>query len=277
MPPAEIGLLGASSPVGACVVARLRSAGRSVHAFSRQSARPELPGVCWSQPGAAGPSLAGWISLLPLWVLPEYFPWLEQRGVRRIVVLSSTSRFAKLDSADPAEQRVARRLIAAEQSLQDWADARGVEWVILRPTLIYGSGRDHNVAEIARFHRRHGFFPVFGAACGLRQPVHVEDVAQACCAGLDVPGAAGQAYSLSGAEALSYQDMVRRTVAAAGLRPRVLRLPLWAFRLGLRGLRVLPRCRDWSLGMAERMNHDQTFEHAEAVRDLGFAPRSFMP
>ncbi len=63
---------------------------------------------------------------------------------------------------------------------------QGVEWVILRPTLIYGHGRDKNITEIARFIRRFGFFPLLGKANGLRQPIHVEDVAEACFAALRI-------------------------------------------------------------------------------------------
>ncbi len=73
-----------------------------------------------------------------------------------------------------------------------WAASHGVEWIILRPTLIYGLGRDKNIAEIARFVRRFGFSPLFGKAKGLRQPLHAQDVAGACIAALDAPDAANR-------------------------------------------------------------------------------------
>jgi nucleoside-diphosphate-sugar epimerase len=74
-------------------------------------------------------------------VLPQYFPLLEAYGVRRVVALSSTSRFTKDDSSDPEEQAIALRLADAEACVQAWAASHGVEWIILRPTLIYGRGR----------------------------------------------------------------------------------------------------------------------------------------
>jgi nucleoside-diphosphate-sugar epimerase len=152
-----------------------------------------------------------------------------------------------------------------------------VEWVILRPTLIYGRGRDKNVCEIARFIRRFGFFPLFGPAQGLRQPVHAEDLAAACLAAADAPAAANRAYNLSGGETLRYRDMVGRIFVALNRRPRLLPVPLGAFRTMLAAMRLLPRYRHWSAAMAERMNRDLVFDHAEAVRDLRFAPRPFHP
>ena len=216
-----------------------------------------------------------WICVAPIWVLPDYFALIEAAGARRVVVLSSTSRFTKVGSGDTAEQATAAKLIDGETRSQAWAESRGIELVILRPTLIYGHGRDKNIAEIARFVRRFGFFPVFGKALGLRQPIHAEDVAGACVSALQATDAANRAYNISGGETLSYREMVIRVFDALGRRPRLLTVPLWAFRLAVTMLRSLPRYRQWSVAMAERMNRDLVFDHADAVRDLGFKPRGF--
>jgi nucleoside-diphosphate-sugar epimerase len=208
-------------------------------------------------------------------VLPDYFALIEASGARRVVVLSSTSRFTKVGSGDLAEQATAAKLIDGEARLQAWAESRGIEWVILRPTLIYGIGRDKNISEIACFILRFGFFPVFGQAKGLRQPIHAEDVAGACLAALQGSDCRNQSYNISGGERLTYREMVARIFTALGRRPRVLTVPLWAFRLAVTMLRRLPRYRQWSSAMAERMNRDLVFDHTDAARDLGFTPRAF--
>ena len=157
-----------------------------------------------------------------------------------------------------------------------WAEQSGIEWVVLRPTLIYGLGRDKNISEIARVICRFGFFPLLGRAQGLRQPIHAEDVAAACVAALQAPNAANRAYNISGGETLAYRDMVARVFAALGRQVRLVTVPLWAFRLAVAMLRRLPRYRHWSAAMAERMNRDLVFDHADAARDLGFKPRGFV-
>jgi nucleoside-diphosphate-sugar epimerase len=174
-----------------------------------------------------------------------------------------------------AEQATAAKLIDGETRLQAWAESRGIKWVILRPTLIYGLGRDKNISEIARFIRRFGFFSVLGEAKGLRQPIHAMDVAGACLAALQGSAASNRAYNISGGETLAYRDMVARIFMALGRLPRLLTVPLWVFRLAVTTLRCLPRYRQWSAAMAERMNHDLVFDHADAARDLDFKPRAF--
>ena len=309
----RVGVLGATSLVGGALLPLLCKAGAQVTAFSRaaESARiasgsvriasgsvqiafgSEPAAVTWRQLGAnqggdgrglphlpreSSPAAAieNWVCLAPVWVLPDWFDLLHAHGVERIVVLSSTSVFAKRDSADPQEQATAGRLAQAEQQVRDWAHARGVHWVILRPTLIYGGGQDKNISEIARFIRRFGFFPVFGSAGGQRQPIHAADVASACMAALQRREAANQAYNISGGESLAYSAMVARVFDALSRRPRLLKVPLWAFRLALAVLRRLPRYKLWSAAMAERMSRDLVFDHADAARDLGFKPRPFL-
>lgn len=275
-----MGLLGARSLVGECVIPLLIHEGRQVFAFSRAASERETEsGVTWLYlgpfPSAHSLEIRDWLCVAPIWVLPHYFPMLEACGARRVVALSSTSAFTKTASSDPAEIATAARLAEGEARLRTWAESGGVEWVVLRPTLIYGLGRDKNIAEIARFIRRVGFFPLLGKAMGLRQPVHAEDVAGACVAALKSPLAGNRAYSISGGETLPYREMVGRVFDALQKRPRLVTIPLVIFRMAVACVRLFPRYRHWSAAMAERMNRDLVFDHTDAARDLGFAPRAF--
>jgi nucleoside-diphosphate-sugar epimerase len=279
----RIGILGATSMVGTCLLPLLTESGWLVTAFTRRGNKQATDLVEWRQLPLAERHSQGsdqatpyWICVAPIWVLPDYFELLNTQGVRRLVALSSTSRFTKDDSIDPEEQSIALRLADAEARVQAWAESRGIEWVILRPTLIYGLGRDKNISEITRFIRRFGFFPLFGKANGLRQPIHAMDVAGLCLAALQVPCVENRAYNISGGETLTYRNMVARVFVALGRRQRLLTVPLWAFRLAIIMLRRLPRYGQWSVAMAERMNQDLVFDHTDAARDLDFKPRIFV-
>jgi nucleoside-diphosphate-sugar epimerase len=221
--------------------------------------------------------IAQWVSLVPIVALPQRLRKIEAYRPERIVALSSTSLFTKAASSDPAEVALARTIADAERSLADWASRNGVAWTILRPTLIYGAGRDRNVSEIARFIQRFGFFPLLGEASGLRQPVHAGDVARACLQGLALThdAASGMIYNISGGEALSYRAMVERIFADLGRPARLLRVPGWAFASAVVCARLLPRFRDLSTAMPRRMNQDMVFDHSDAARDLDFRPRAF--
>ncbi len=287
MPSRVIGVLGARSLVGDCLLAsepgQVLDADIDYIAFSRRSLASQPaqgPRVTWCRLAedalsTESRSIEQWICLMPIWALPDYFPLLERLGVRRIVALSSTSRFTKAASADHRERKIATALAAGERQLIDWSDERGVVWIILRPTLIYGLGRDENIASIAEFIRRYGFFPLFGSARGRRQPIHARDVATACLQALSHAQVGNQAYNLSGAETLIYREMVRRVFEAMGRKTHFLPIPRFGLRAMVTLARLLPRFRDISVDMAERMNRDQIFDHSDAARDFYFKPGAF--
>lgn len=281
----KVAVLGARSSVGGCVLRQLRAEGAQVIAYTRFPNGQDVGGIKWRSLSricigkasnySYSEPVPNWISVAPIWILPDYFTLMEASGVRRLVTLSSTSVFTKTVSSDKGENAVAEMLARSELEVQEWATARGVEWVVLRPTLIYGLGQDRNVSEIARFICRFGFFPLLGPAHGLRQPVHVQDVATACLSALRSPAAANRAYNLSGGEVLQYREMLRRVFNAVGRPERTVAVPLWAFKFAVAIGRKLLNKRYWSTDMAKRMNADLVFDHADAKRDLGFNPKNF--
>ena len=283
--PTYVGVLGATSFVGISLLQRLKNTPMSVVAYTRREENTSANTVEWRRLKselAASSTIKSphvipfWVCLAPISVLSGHFNLLEEHGVRRIVALSSTSRFTKTNSSDLNEQILVKHLADAEARVEEWAERRGIEWIILRPTLIYGCGQDRNIAEITRFIRRFGFFPVLGKACGLRQPIHVQDVAGTCLAALQSSAAVNRAYNISGAETLTYHDMVKRIFTALGKKPRLISIPLWMFSAAVFVARCIPRYRKWSSAMAERMNSDLVFDHSEVERDFEFKPREFL-
>jgi nucleoside-diphosphate-sugar epimerase len=279
----HVGLLGATSLVGECLMKKLIQNNWHITAFSRRPITQNHPQISWKQLDTTNQlkvsteknNISVWICAAPIWIIPEQFDLLSAYGARRIVVLSSTSRFTKDTSSDPSERKIAQQLIKGEEYVQTWATTHGVKWIILRPTLIYGYGHDKNITEIARFIRRFGFFPLLGSAKGLRQPIHVEDVASACYAALDTLNLTNRSYNLSGAETLPYREMVKRVFEALNHPPHMLTISLRLFQIAAWGLSWLPRYRNWTSAMAERMNQDLTFDCSDAKQDLNFSPRSF--
>jgi len=273
-----VGVLGATSLVGEYLLTGLVAAENSVVAFSRQSMSPSFTNVEWVQipvEPLSVPSfkeIPSWVSLLPIWILPQYFPLLQRFGIKLLVALSSTSRFTKINSPYADERALAQRLVAAEKSILVWGEKHNINVILLQSTMIYAAGRDVNISSMARFIQKVGFFPVMGTAQGLRQPVYAKDVASACSAALiDTPLL--NSYILSGGETLSYRDMVQRIFVTLNKPVRIISVPLWLFKIGT----FIGRCQGKKIpyGIAERMNQDLVFDHKLATRDLNFMPQKF--
>jgi nucleoside-diphosphate-sugar epimerase len=275
---------GATNQIGFFLLPRLQAAGFSVTAVSRK--------------GLKGDSSVRWLSvdllttplmieepvwlfhLAPLPLLPILLARLsvsdgfKSRYLQKVIAFSSTSCFTKANSPDPKERAVAVELSVAEREVIAWCEAHQVAWVLLRPTLIYGCGRDENVSFIAGFIRRFGFFPILGAGSGLRQPVHADDLALACLQVAFSNLAVNRAYNLSGGETLSYREMVAAIFAQLGKPVRIFSLPPRLYQaLALNWW--LPLISSVSPAMIMRMNQDLCFEHEAATRDFGYLPRNF--
>jgi nucleoside-diphosphate-sugar epimerase len=275
-----VAVSGASSQVGDFLLPRLLASGCEVIALGRHADKFQTQfnglkiDLCAALPdGLRADAL---IHLAPLWLLPDRVPDFAARGVTRIVALGSTSVLTKTGSPDRAERAIAEQLSRAEAALAERCGRLSIAWTLLRPTLIYGAGRDANISAMAAFIRRFGFFPLAGAASGLRSPVHAEDVATVCIAALHADVARNRTYNIAGGENLTYHDMVLRVFGAMGVAPRLLAMPV-SLMQALASVAALIGVPGINAELVRRMNRDQAFDHADAVRDLGYAPRPFQP
>lgn len=278
--PMSVLVTGATSQVGVFLLPRLANQGFTVHALSRAPRCDQNPGVIWhtvdiEEGDLPSVEVACAIHLAPLPLLPSLLPLLAPNGLQRVIGFGSTSRFSKQNSADLDERTFAFKLAKAEREIASFCEPLGIPWTVFRPTLIYGCGMDKNITVIANFIRRFGFFPLIGETKGLRQPVHAEDLASACLSVLENPATFNRCYDLSGGETVSYREMVVRIFEGLGKPPRFLHVPLPVLQTLMMMASLLPRYHYLSGEMARRINEDLCFDHAEASRDFGYAPRGF--
>jgi nucleoside-diphosphate-sugar epimerase len=273
-----IGLLGATSFVGSSLMLVLAQQGNPVLAISRQSSPGSSHLAIWGTPvdiSAKGYRIEQWVSVAPIWITESCLSSLEKTNICCLIALSSTSATSKKTTRSESDRMLALKIEKAENAVRRWAKQNEIRLTILRPTLIYGHGKDKNLSEIARLIQRLRVFPLLGAANGKRQPVHVDDVAQACLNVLNHPALPQTVYVISGAEVIPYQEMVRRIFLALSLKPMFIPIPAWLFEWTVRLMNLIPRYRSWSSAMVERMNMDMTFSHEDAARDFDFKPRAF--
>lgn len=276
-------VLGGSSQAGSWLVPSLIESGWTVHLVSR-GMKPQVdygPNAIWHSldlrdATARFPAVEIRVVFDTLGIASEWLDRMREAGARRVITFSSTSVFTKVDSSDPVDIKSINDVQKREQGFAETCARLRIGWTILRPTLIYGGKfGDRTVRDIARVIRLFGFFPAFGSAAGLRQPVHAADLAKACMQICDNEATFNRGYNLGGGEILPYHEMIARIFTAMGRRPRIVRIPLAAFALAAKVARLHPRYRHIRSSMAERMEKNMTFSNAEATADFGFAPRPF--
>ncbi len=280
-------VVGSSSQIGSWLVPDLVASGWTAHLISRGITRraDDGPSAIWHEFDLRRldrpfPNVAASV-LFHTAGIGAILPWLEQiraAGVDRVIAFSSTSLLTKATSDSAYDREMIARLAGYEQTFIATCESLGLNWTILRPTMIYGGKfGDRTVMDIARVIRKFGFFPLLGKARGLRQPVHAADLAMACMQAADRPTTFNRIYNLAGAERLPYRVMVERIFVAMGRAPRFFPVPMAGFELAVRVANLHPRYRHLTSSMATRMNQDMVFSIEEASADFGFTPRAFVP
>ena len=273
-------VFGASGQIGTPLLDRLHDHGWSIVAVSRRE-RGSAPTLAWKRGDFADmPPLPRRVdALFCCGPLDLFSRWYAGSGIEapRVAAFGSTSVEVKRESRDPEERDVAARLREGEQRLFAAAAARGARATVLRPTLVYGRGRDATLSRIAALARRHGRFPLPRGANGLRQPVHADDLAAAAFAVAHADSLPARAYDLPGGETLAYREMVRRVLASLDPPARLLELPSPLFKLLLAGAKATGRANGLGGAALARMREDLVFDAGPAQRDFGYAPRAFAP
>jgi uncharacterized protein YbjT (DUF2867 family) len=187
----------------------------------------------------------------------------EQTGIARGVFVGTTAILTRL----PVPSKAIR--VRGEQRVRE----SRLQWTLLRPTMIYGTPGDRNIARLIRFVDRFPIVPMV-APRAVQQPIYVEDVAWAVAAVLAEPATIGRTYNISGREPLALETLVQEVATGLQKRRVLIRVPI-APLVGVLTLWAKVARPPIKVEQLRRIEEDKSFDYAEAARDFGFSPRDF--
>jgi NADH dehydrogenase len=188
----------------------------------------------------------------------------HERGARRFIHFSAVSAVYRSKNVYGESKAESEALVAAS----------GLDYTILRPTMVYGRGGGRHFQQLLRLVRRApGAVPVLGSGQARLQPVCVDDVVRALELVLDQPRAVGRTYGVAGATVVTFDAYLDRIRAALGRPPlRKLHVPLGVCYAAARALEPLLGPTMFSPGALRGINEDATLDIGPFQRECGFAP-----
>ena len=184
--------------------------------------------------------------------------------VKRLIVISSTRKFTKFPDA----------ISQAVEQGEYFVTNSGLDWTLLRPSMIYGDHRDQNLAGLVQRIKRWPVFPLTGGGSRM-QPVFVDDLCAAIFQTWLRPETIGRDYNLAGPQPLTLKDLLGAIKKQAGTSCGLIPVPMGPALFFAKILDTLRGRRE--LGLApkiRRLNEDKTFDISLAQTELGFEPRS---
>ncbi len=263
LPEKSVLVTGASGFLGQALVQQLIVDGFAVTAVSRSQAPTRAPGwICLAHYEDAHTLLQGHACVVHLAARVHVMrdtsadPLTEFRaanvditltlarqaaaaGVQRFVFISSVKvngegtqpngAFTETDSPHP-QDAYGQSKDEAEQGLRQIAAETGLDVVIIRPPLVYGSGVRANFATLMRAVQRGWPLPLGGITHNRRSLVGLDNLVDLIITCIAHPAAANQIFLASDGHDLSTADLVRGLARAAGVPARLMPVPVWMLR-----------------------------------------------
>ncbi len=237
----DIAVMGATGFVGSHLVPHLVSTGHRVRAVSRTGRRQaewghgvetlEADVVTGSGLDAA---LLGADALVHLVATPREgrgrsFEAVNVGGVRNVLEAARRAEVPRIVhlSVLGVTGDARYRYLASKWRGEELVRGSGLEWVILRPSLLFGPGDGFfNLIRETLTWWSPGVVAIPGDGSAEFQPLSVDDLAIAIERCVVEPARAGSIYELGGPERLAYREIVDRVMAATGKHRLKLNLPI---------------------------------------------------
>jgi uncharacterized protein YbjT (DUF2867 family) len=228
----DIAVVGATGFVGSHLVPHLVASGHRVIAISRDGRRlPEWTADVEARAadittGDLEAALAGADAVVHLAAIPREsggrrFDDVNVRGTHRVVAAAESigvRRFVHLSVLGVADDPKLAYLYSKWRG-EDAVRASHLEWVVLRPSLMFGSGDGFfNLVKTTLRWWSPGVVAIPGTGDARFQPLSVDDLAVAIEKSLTDADRARSIYELGGPAYLSYREIVDEVMRVTGMR-----------------------------------------------------------
>lgn len=187
--------------------------------------------------------------------------------VGRVVLVHTTGVYSKYRDYSKLYRQIEAKIM--NNSYPD------TSYVIVRPTMIYGNERDHNMHKLIKFLNKYPAFPVFGDGSALMQPVHVEDLADGIVLAFENGDISNGDFDLSGGSVVEYKKVLKLIKNELNKKVFFAYIPLGMAILAAKIYNKAFRKAIITVEQVERLQEDKAYPNTKAKEIIGFNPRSF--
>lgn len=147
---------------------------------------------------------------------------------------------------------------------------------ILRPTMIFGDMRDHNISKFITLVAKLPLMPEINHGKAFVQPVNARDLGQAYYKACMQERLPEQDYIISGERPVSLHELCSLIGQYLGKKTRFVSMPMWLGVFGAKTINLLLGGKKPLLvEKVLRLGEDRCFSHEAAARDFGYEPEKF--
>lgn len=150
----------------------------------------------------------------------------------------------------------------------------GLEYCILRPSLMYGPTDDKNIGYLINFAGKFPFFPIPGNGKWPRQPIYIDDMCFLIISLInDFP--VNQIYSINGKEAIYFKDMIKAVLDEVdGFHFRLF-LPVSVFKFSMMFYQKISGNEEFTTDQVDSLTAEEVFPDYAWWDEFNIKPTSF--
>ena len=146
----------------------------------------------------------------------------KRKNVRRFVFISSVAA-----SGDGGAYGLSK--LESEDLVCD----SGLQWIILRPSEVYGPQMKEGIGELISWVKNLKFIPVVGDGSYCMSPVYIDDVVEAIAQVVMNPDLTNRKLNLCGPEIIPFGEVIDRLSRFLEVRRNKIFIPIWIAKLGV--------------------------------------------
>jgi uncharacterized protein YbjT (DUF2867 family) len=199
---------------------------------------------------------------------------VDGEGTARMVAAATKNgvkRFVYLSGAGTRPGRP-EPWFKAKVRAEDAITASGMEYVILRPSWIYGPD-DRSMNKFVAFVKYLPVVPVIGSGQERVQALAVADAGAVAAAAVDEPAATNRVFELGSRSPLTMDEILRTIMRILGKQKPLIHQPAWLVKIPAAILQFLPNA-PLSPGAVDFVTMDEQVDPSDAERVFGLQFRT---
>lgn len=206
----------------------------------------------------------------------EDFGKINVEGTKNLVdacIKNKVKRFVHISSHDATlgdKYDYAYSKLKSEEIVKN----SGLEYIILRPTVVYGKGDKESLGMLFNIIKKYSFAPVIGNGEYQLQPVYVDDVVNAVLRCLE-SDKVNKIYFIAGPKALTFNQIINQTATVLSKKVIKIHFPLWLLKILLNPYELLSKNPSLTYKKMLAVTENKTCDITQTEKELGFKPVIF--
>ena len=168
------------------------------------------------------------------------------------------------------------KLNVFEPQIRKDFEERGVKYVFIRPTMIFGTPKDHNISTFIRWFNKYPVFPIVGKGQANIRPVSRFDVAEGYYLILkNFDKLKHTDYIVSGEKEMTLIEMFKKIAELSGRRVKFFNVPYPFARFCVMAVYFVSFKKIDYREKLDRLTEDRAYDHDLITEEFGYSPRSF--